>query len=193
MKSTYLFLFAFFLISINSVAQKASILITLKTGETFQTQKLSEKKDVLKFEDDKGDSQSINLSKIETIVSTGKKEKNNYTKRYIMYSKSKGDLMEEVVNGFAKLYKRTEFKMSGVGAMGAPTTSTFIDYYVKKDNEPIATYLQGSNVAYGSYRKNVKEYFKDCEALLVLANDDNFKRSKINEIVEFYNSNCATK
>ncbi len=193
MKSTFLFLFTFFLMSISSVAQKTTISITLKNGETFQTHKLSEKKDALNFKDEKGDSQSIKFSKIETIVSTGKKEKNNYKKRYIMYSKSKGDLMEEIVNGFVKLYRRTEFKMSGVGAMGAPITSTFIDYYVKKDSEPIASYLQGSNVAYGSYRKNVREYFKDCEALIVMANDDNFKRSKIDEVVEFYNSNCAIK
>ncbi len=191
MKSTLLFIFL--LISISSVAQKTTVLITLKTGKTFQTHKLSEKKDALKFEDEKGDSQLINLSKIESIISTGKREKDNYTKRYIMYSKKKGDLMEEVVNGFVKLYRRSEFKMTGVGAMGAPTTSTIIDYYVKKDSEPIATYLQGGNVAYGSYRKNVKEYFNDCEALLAMVNNDNFKRSKIDEVVEFYNSTCAIK
>lgn len=191
MKSTYLFLFACFFISVSSVAQKTTILITLKTGETFQTHKLSEKKDVLKFKDDNGESQSINLSKIETIISSGKKDKYNYTKRYIKYSKTKGDLMQEIASGNVSLYKRVQTKMSGVGAMGAPSISTFTDYYVKKNSEAVATYLQGGNIAFGSYRKNVKDYFKDCEALLTMVNDDNFKRSKIEEVIEFYNSDCA--
>lgn len=187
---TYIFSI-FLFISISSFAQKTSITIILKSGESFQTDKLSEKKNSFNFKDDEGTSQSIDISKIDKIISTGKKEKNNYTKRYIMYSKTKGDLMEEIVAGPVSLFKRTQFKMSGVGAMGAPMASQIIDYYVKRDSETVATYLQGENMAYGSYKKNVKDYFKDCEMLLAQIKEDNFKRRKIKEVIEFYNSNCS--
>ncbi len=189
MKNLILIIFLF--ISTLSFAQKDIITIYLKNGESFKTEKISEKKNNFKFKDVEGNSQEIEISKVDKIISTGKKEKNNYTKMYITYSEKKGALMEEIVNGKVNLYKFTESSFGPpMGTMG-PSRTVTITYYAKRDNESVATYLQGNNVAYGSYRKNLQDYFKDCAAVLAMVKEDNFKRSKIDEVVEFYNSNCA--
>lgn len=176
---------------INLSSNKSQLFtITTKNGSSYTSEKYNHKLKKIKFNTLDGDKVELELPQIEKIVSTGKKERHNNILKYIKYSKSKSDLMRELVTGNCSLYLRTTTKMSGVGGMGAPNTSTSNDYYVLKSGQAIAKYLKGNNLAYGRFKMNAQKFFSNCTDLVSKIKNGDYKRKDIEEIVIFYNENC---
>ncbi len=91
-----------------------------------------------------------------------------------MYSNKKGALMLEIISGKVSLYERTIMGMNGMGPMGVPSASTSIDYYVIKEGQQVAQYIKGGNLAYGSFQKNIREFFEDCKPLIEMVETKGF-------------------
>jgi len=185
-----LLLLTFLFISSFVFSQKQQYSVVTLSGTTYVTKDYSSNNKEITFKTEEGKTLSIPFKQLDKIISSGKKEKHNYTDKYIMYSKSKGDLMRELVDGNCSLYLRSTTSMNGVGAMGIPTTTTSNEFYVIKKGQKTAKYLKGNNLAYGAFKKNVQKFFSDCEVLLKKIDEREFKRKDVQEIVVFYNENC---
>ena len=170
--------------------------ITTKKGNTYKTKKYG-MKTALKFKEIKfktmdGEKKTIALSQIDEIVSTGKKDRHNFTEKYIKYSKTKSDLMTEVVKGKVSLYQRSQVTYNGNSgsSFNTSTTNTNVNYYVIKEGQTIAKYIKGNNVAYGRFKANAIKFFSDCESLVAKLKKNKYKRKHLVEIVTYYNENC---
>ncbi|MCF6308507.1 MAG: hypothetical protein L3J09_11190 [Flavobacteriaceae bacterium] len=168
--------------------------ITTKNGKTYTTKSYSEKTALkikeIKFKTMDGDKKTVALSQLDKIVSTGKKDRHNFTEKYIKYSKTKSDLMTEVISGKASLYLRTQTSMGAPTGMGAPSTNTNTSFYVLKDGQSIAKYIKGNNIAYGKFKTNALKIFSDCNSLVTKIKNKDYKRKHLEDIVTFYNENC---
>jgi hypothetical protein len=169
--------------------------ITTKNGKTFTTKSYSEKTALkikeIKFKTMDGDKKTLALSQIDKIVSTGKKDRHNFTQKYIKYSKSKSTLMTEVISGKASLYLRSQVSMGAPTGMGAPSTNTNTSFYVLKEGQTIAKYIKGNNIDYGKFKNNALKFFSDCESLVTKIKNKKYKRKHLEEIVTYYNENCS--
>jgi len=176
---------------INLSSNKSQLItITTKNGNTYITKKYNPKNKEIKFKTVDGDKKTIKLSQLDKIVSSGKKERHNYTEKYIKYSKSKSDLMTEIISGKVSLYQRSQTNVSGANSMGMPSTSTSISYYVKKEGQALAKYIKGNNIAYGRFKTNAIKFFGDCEILVSKIKNNDYKRKHLEEIINFYNEEC---
>ena len=170
------------------------ITITTKNGKTYTTKSYSEKTALkikeIKFKTLDGDKKTLALSQIDKIVSTGKKDRHNFTEKYIKYSKSKSDLMTEIISGKASLYLRSQVSMGGSTGLGAPSTNTNTSFYVLKEGQTIAKYIKGNNIAYGKFKTNALKIFSDCKSLVTKIKNKDYKRKHLEEMVTYYNENC---
>ncbi|MCR9181334.1 MAG: hypothetical protein NXH73_00260 [Flavobacteriaceae bacterium] len=183
-------LFLLFFLSLSSIVicQEKGHTIYTKEGVTYFTKKYSTHKDDISFNSNKK-RQNIPYSQIDKIMYTGKKENQNFTKKYIYYSEEAGTLMIELVDGIASLYKRSEIVVTGAGPMG-PTTSSKTSFYVKRADEKIAVNI-GINDLFKSYKKTSIDFFSDCPKLVSKLENKEFKKREIEEVVVFYNENCT--
>jgi len=170
--------------------------ITTKKGKTYKTKKYG-MKTALKFKEIKfktidGDKKTLALSQIDKIVSTGKKDRHNFTEKYIKYSKTKSDLMTEVISGKVSLYQRSQTTYNGNSGstFNTSTTNTNVNYYVIKEGQNIAKYMKGNNIAYGKFKTNAIKFFSDCESLVTKLKKNKYKRKHLEEIVTYYNEEC---
>ncbi len=173
--------------------------ITTKNSKSYTTKKYTTKTALkikeITFKTLDDEKKTIALSQIDKIVSTGKKDRHNFTEKYIKYSKSKSDLMTEVIKGKVSLYQRSQVTYkgnSGTTAINptANTTNTNITYYVIKEDQPMAKYIKGNNIAYGRFKSNALKFFSDCESLVEKLKKNKYKRKHLEEIVTYYNEEC---
>lgn len=168
--------------------------ITTKNGKTYKTKKYGIKTALkikeIKFKTIDGDKKTLSLSQIDKIVSTGKKDRHNFTEKYIKYSKTKSDLMTEVISGKVSLYLRSQTSVGAPTGMGAPSTNTSTSYYIIKEGQNIAKYIKGNNIAYGKFKTNAIKFFSDCESLVTKLKKNKYKRKHLEEIVTYYNEEC---
>lgn len=168
--------------------------ITTKNGKTYTTKKYTTKTALkikeINFNTIDDVKKTIALSQIDKIVSTGKKERHNFTEKYIKYSKSKSDLMTELISGKVSLYIRSQVSMGAPTGMGAPSTNTNTSYYVIKEGQPMAKYIKGNNIAYGKFKNNALKFFSDCESLVSKIKNNDYKRKHLEEIITYYNEKC---
>jgi len=187
---------------INLSSNKSQLItITTKKGNTYTTKKYTTKTALkikeIKFKTIEGDKKTIALSQIDKIVSTGKKERHNFTEKYIKYSKSKSALMTEVISGKVSLYQRSQVSVNGhknpaMSNMDPTfnTKNTDISYYIKKEGPALAKYIKGNNIAYGRFKTNAIKFFGDCEILVTKIKNNDYKRKHLEEIINFYNEEC---
>lgn len=170
------------------------ITITTKNGKTYTTKSYSEKTALkikeIKFKTMDGEKKTLALSQLDKIVSTGKKDRHNFTEKYIKYSKTKSALMTEVIKGKASLYLRSQVSMGAPTGMGAPSSNTNISYYVIKEGQTTAKYIKGNNIAYNKFKTNALKIFSDCESLVTKIKNKKYKRKHLEDIVNYYNENC---
>lgn len=196
-----LFIKLFLLITTFCFSQRQQFTIHKNDGDKYITNKYSEKKDGIKFKTENGDFKNVKWPQLDKIVSSGKKEKDNYTLKYIKFN-GNGALMEEMISGTWSLYKqenrvpiRVDSNELNTNGIGTPNTRTIasntIEWYVVKEGEAKAHYLKGNNLAYGSFKENAIKYFEDCEILVKKIEEKDFKRKDVAEMVEFYNENCG--
>jgi len=168
--------------------------ITTKNGKTYTTKSYSEKTALkikeIKFKTLDGDKKTLALSQIDKIVSTGKKDRHNFTEKYIKYSKTKSTLMTEVISGKASLYLRSQVSMGVPTGMGGPSSNTNTSFYVLKEGQSIAKYIKGNNIAYNKFKTNALKIFSDCESLVTKIKNKDYKRKHLEDIVTYYNENC---
>ncbi|MBE9490525.1 MAG: hypothetical protein IMY67_09555 [Bacteroidetes bacterium] len=171
--------------------------ITTKNGNTYTAKKINPKNKELTFNTVDGDKKTIKLSQLDKIVSSGKKERHNYTQKYIKYSKSRSDLMTEIISGKISLYQRSKVSVNGHSnpAMSNMdptfnTKNTDISYYIKKEDQNMAKYIKGNNIAYGRFKTNAIKFFSDCESLVSKLKNNDYKRKHLEEIVTYYNEKC---
>ncbi len=173
--------------------------ITTNNGKTFTTKSYSEKTALkikeIKFKTTDGEKKTVALSQIDKIISIGKKDRSNFTQKYIKYSKSKSALMTEVIIGKVSLYQKSQVTYKGNSGSTAinptaNTANTNITYYVLKEGQAMAKYIKGNNIDYGSFRNNAIKFFSDCELLVTKIKNKKYKRKHLEEIVTYYNEEC---
>ncbi|MEZ4852991.1 hypothetical protein [Flavobacterium sp.] len=61
---------------------------------------------------------------------------------------------------------------------------------MKKQTEDVAEKCAAFGYIGNSFKKFINNYFKDCQKLISKVENKEFKKKNLEEIVEFYNSNC---
>jgi hypothetical protein len=121
----------------------------------------------------------------------GKESKFEYV---VIKENKKPIILEILVDGFLRLYTEntTQYTSSfGGGGMGGFRSSS--TYYLKKQTEEIAQQCAAFGYIGNSFKKFINSYFTDCPEIITKVEKKEFKKKNYDEIVEFYNSNCATK
>ncbi|MNQ63896.1 hypothetical protein D3C85_782940 [compost metagenome] len=141
-------------------------------------------------------SETINYDYNDAISATVINSKNEELKHeyiYVDYQK-KPLLLTVMTDGYLKLYGgfSTSYGGSGMGAgMGFSSSST---YHIKRTTDKMGQYF----IAYGyvpkiGFKKVVQSYFTDCPELQEKVEKGEFKKDDYEDIVKFYNQNCAPK
>ncbi|NQY07420.1 MAG: hypothetical protein HRT68_14800 [Flavobacteriaceae bacterium] len=182
---------AFFIISFVKAQDKIVFKNgTVKTGKIgfkfFNSQKIKLKKD----------DNSEELIDVKTIKYIEQLNPKNETiiKSIFMPVKIEGKFKKMIVlmEGDVMLLGLQRYKASmtenGFDPSNGHSTS---DYYILRDGEEFATFLASfSHIGGKSFKKVVKEYFKDCPKLVEKALNKEFKKKHYKEVVMYYNNNC---
>lgn len=129
-----------------------------------------------------------NCKEASVIDKKGKEKKYEYIK---LKENKKPILLEIITDGFLRLYYQDNtsytgnFGGSGMGGFNSKST-----YYVKKQTEDVAEKCAAFGYIGNSFKKFINDYFKDCQKLISKVENKEFKKKNLEEIVEFYNSNC---
>lgn len=122
-------------------------------------------------------------------------DKKGITKKfeYVVIKENKKPILLEILSdGYLRLYlnNNTQFSsnIGGSGMTGFRNTAT---YYLKKSTETIAQECAAFGYIGKSFKKFINSYFTDCPAIINKVEKKEFKKENYEEIVEFYNSNCA--
>jgi hypothetical protein len=101
-------------------------------------------------------------------------------KRYILLKLIKEDIISEY------LFSRTGYMLNANG-FGGSAMGSFYKYgsgiLVKKDGTMV-------DPSIGSFRKKMREFFSDCPVLVEKINNKVYKRTQIDEVIEYYKVNC---
>ncbi len=121
------------------------------------------------------------------ILINNKNEEAKFEFVFVEYQK-KALLLKVEIDGFLKLYSDSNSYFNGTGFRNSST------FHIKKETETLAQYF----VAFGyipkkGFKKVVKFYFIDCPEIQNKVEVGKFKSDDFNEIVNFYNLNCAPK
>ncbi|MFD0963317.1 hypothetical protein ACFQ1O_04795 [Pseudofulvibacter geojedonensis] len=137
------------------------------------------------------DLKSVNYIKIHT---------NNKTLMYqfVRIDDTRIKLLKLTVSGAINLYERVTnsapMYMAGGGMNGMGYWSgggTINNYYVKRKGEVKATHLGSNQLFTKNFKKAMSEYVKDCNELVVKIQNKEYKKKHLEQIVEYYNSNCS--
>lgn len=68
------------------------------------------------------------------------------------------------------------------------------EYYVNKGSGHEVIKIGSDHPIFGKshFKKTVNEFFKDCPEIIRKVNENEFRRSEMDSIVDFYNENCAS-
>lgn len=105
------------------------------------------------------------------------------------------EIYDVISEGYLTLYSKTytynNMHMGPNGQMMGGGTSSSTSYYIKRKFEEEATFfLSFGSIPPKRFKKVVRDYFKDCPALVEKVNNKEFKKKHMDEIVAFYNQNC---
>lgn len=110
-------------------------------------------------------------------------------------SKSTVVMLELVEAGNVNLYlsKHTSsMPLSGMGmGMGAGIPLQQTVFYLSRAGEEIAIKVKNPGTRSRKFRKVAKEIFRDCPSLLTKLNNREFRKGGIEEVVDFYNTECG--
>lgn len=190
----FLLLFTFSLI-IN--AQKDKGTVTLNNGNIVSGL-VKIKSDKIVFKTNKAaDAEKYDFTQAKSATITDKKGEKTTFEFVVIKEGKDPELLELIVDGYLKLYGEGTSTYSGMSAgmsgYGGSFRSTST-HYLKKESEAIAQFYKCEGyVAKISFTKFVEEYFSDCPKIQSKVKDKEFKKKDYKEIVEYYNSHCASK
>ena len=174
--------------TISSFSQKQMFTIVSVNGQTFITKNYKQKNNGISFKEKDGNKTSIAYSEIDKIISTGKKDRFNFTLKPIRFSEKKSVFMKEIITGKVSLYER---RVSDLVARenNNLTEIRYESYYLKKEDQPIAEFIDG-NITYLKFKNNIIHYFSDCDNLVSKVKNNKGKLIKLEAIVTYYNEKC---
>ena len=134
----------------------------------------------------------ISAEKIESVLIIGNKQNiNKYefhltSTKTIVGNKEIMRLLQVLIDGKMKLYG-TSTSFTNYNGTGYSSST----YFLKRNDEIKPVFF----VAFGyivkqNFREFIKEYFKDCEAIISKVERKELKEKNYTEIVEYYNSTC---
>jgi len=153
--------------------------------------------------DDKADSWSYDMVKGITFLGFESTVKYEYV-LLDEFSKPEPQLLEVVEEGNVTLYARsresymgTSFNSNGFNVHSTRiVTNNVVSYRSGKENVTTDLYVKRANEKYplslnGSFYKRATKYFSDCEVLAKKIDKGELSKTKILEIVQYYNDICA--
>uniref|UniRef100_UPI00404753FD hypothetical protein n=1 Tax=Mariniflexile sp. TaxID=1979402 RepID=UPI00404753FD len=115
------------------------------------------------------------------------KEKGKRVKRQATYipiikseNKNKLGFAELIIDGTVKLVKRT--------VSNSNRNSVFEESLLMRNNEEAIIF---NYVELKSFKKRASEYFSDCSSLVSKIEDEKYNRKDLEDLVNYYNANCA--
>jgi hypothetical protein len=188
------FLISLLLLVLQSYSQKQQGTITLIDG-TVLTGTVKVTDDAFKYRENEN-SEWRKFDHNSAVAATFINSSNVEEKFEFIYLEKKVSplLLQVVVDGYLKLYFETT-SYQGVGAQGiGPVVNNVTTYYIKRKTETTAQYFTVvGSIAKTAFKEVVKSYFTDCPQLQKKVADGVFKKKHVEEIVKFYNQNCAPK
>ena len=115
---------------------------------------------------------------------------------FVKLKDKKIKLLELMVKGRVTLYKRVRITSGGYMPMGNGGVHIWMganvmkNYYVKRQDEKVATHLGSNQLFTKSFKKAMSAYVKDCPSLVKKIQNRTYKKKNLIEIVEYYNENC---
>lgn len=189
-------LFLLLLLSFNTYAKylEGKIILKDKTEMTGLIE-LGKNNSINYKTDKKSKKQEISAEKIESVLIIDKKQNINKYEFHLtstkgaVGNKEKMRLLQVLVDGKVKLYgTSTSFTYNnGIGVSGHSSST----YFLKRNDEikPVF-YIAFGYIVKQNFKDFIKEYFKDCEALISKVENREFKEKHYTEIIEYYNTNC---
>ena len=182
-----------FLVTLNSYSQKHQGTITLIDG-TVITGIIKVTDNLFKYQQNEN-SETIKYDYTTAIAATFTNNKNEEMKFEFVYVdyKEKPFLLEIVKDGFLKLYVQDSSHFTSNVGFGI-NTRTVLTYFLKRTTDKLGQYF----IAVGylpkiPFDKVIESYFTDCPLLQQKVASGEFKKKHMEEIVKFYNENCAPK
>lgn len=185
-----------FLGSIQSYCQKSSGSITLIDGKVIQGF-IRIGSDFFKFKENEDD-EGIKYDWTKAVAATIIDRDNNELKYQFVYveNKDKPVILEVVIEDYLSLYalSATSYTANGGNYSNGGSFKDSKTYYVKKKDEKTAQFYTGfSYIPKISFKKFIETYFNDCPQIQEKVENKEFKKKDLEEIVSFYNKNCAPK
>lgn len=78
---------------------------------------------------------------------------------------------------------------SHTGHANVPISYSYANMYIKREHEKIASKDFFKNI-FRSFKKTAKRYFSDCPDLVNKIDNGDFKKKRLLEIVDYYNTTC---
>jgi len=188
------------ILSTVAFSQNQKCIIHFKDGKTLEGLGRLKFDGRVKFRlNEDADSEFINSEQISTV-----EVENDENLQTFVYKKVKDDYpiwMKIIITGKVNLYTNdvSGFNFSTINAqpgfgggiaMGGGGAITY--FYVDHEGESEVFKIASTGTIGGNFRNSASYFFKDCPVLIEKIQNKTYKKSNLEEIVAFYNSNCTT-
>ncbi|WP_421804883.1 hypothetical protein [Flagellimonas sp.] len=197
MKSILVVIIAMVLCTSITSAQKTKAVLVLKNGDRLEGFAKLNAWDMIRFrKEKKAKRENYTFDQVDTLKLFEDTEPTIYVKVKIE-DKENPKVLElanhgknvvsyrDVVRGSMMMTPMPNGGMMTTGYWGSMTYS-----YLRKTNEEEATYLASSAWVALNFRKRASEFFADCPALVTKIQNRELKRGDLEEIVDYYNTQC---
>lgn len=197
MKSIAVLLIMIVLCSANAKAQNTKAILIFKDGTQLEGLAKLNLWEKIKFRKGKGDKRErYTFDEVDTLKLFKDTEPTIYV-RVKIEDKDNPKVLElanqgknvvsyrDVVRGSMMMTPMPNSGMMTTGYWGSMTYS-----YLRKTKEKEATYLASSAWVALNFRKKASEFFTDCPALVSKIQNRELKRADLEEIIDYYNTQC---
>lgn len=183
------FCLAFFLVNLSILSQKNQSTIFLRNGDTLECLAKIKNNGEIKIIDGSGKKKTLNHRTVKRIEHGQGWGTGNYEYK-IAIGKNIPLLLEIISEGRLTVYGQKISTSGGAGLAGG----TIMELFVGREGENTVTDFHEPNRAFASASKELAiEYFSDCPGLIEKIRNKEIKPSEIDNMAEYYNSECSNK
>ena len=178
----------FFFICLQSYSQKKSCIIYFKDSTTLAGYgKMNSDNDItFKLNDE---SEPIVYKK--ELIDKFQIEDRLYQYKLTKNKPTSGHWLRIIIEGKVNLYEKDDTYYYAYTTKSMPSGATVVSYYLEREGEIKIYKITSHGEISKNFKKSASRYFKDCPELVKKIKDNTFKKTDIEEVVQFYNSICG--
>lgn len=110
---------------------------------------------------------------------------------FYQYKPNEESWLRVIIKGKVNLYKKDATYYYAYTSTAIPAGGTVTNYYVEREGENEVFKITSHGEISKNFKKTASAYFKDCPELVEKINNKTYKKTHIEEVIKFYNSNCG--